>query len=39
MRRRKAVALMPLLTVFATESLATGKFACAEYFRATPAGQ
>jgi hypothetical protein len=30
---------MALLTVLATESLATERFACAEYFTATPAGQ
>jgi len=39
MKWRNAVALMALLSVFATEALAAEKFACAEYFQATPAGQ
>src|SRR5258708_6207784 len=39
MRWRNAVASMALLTIFATESFAAERFACAQYFRATPAGQ
>jgi len=39
MRWRNAVASMALLTVFAAESFAAERFACAEYFAATPAGQ
>jgi hypothetical protein len=39
MKWRNAVASMALLSVFATEAFAAEKFACAEYFRATPAGQ
>jgi hypothetical protein len=39
MRWRNAIASMALLTVFATESFAAERFACAEYFAATPAGQ
>ncbi len=39
MRWRNAVASMALLTVLATESVAAERFACAEYFAATPAGQ
>jgi len=39
MQWRNTVASMALLTAFATESFAAEKFACAEYFRATPDGQ
>jgi hypothetical protein len=39
MKWRNAVASMALLSVFATEAFAEEKFACAEYFQATPAGQ
>ena len=39
MKWRNAVASMALLSVFAKESFAAEKFACAEYFQATPAGQ
>jgi hypothetical protein len=39
MKWKSAVASMALLSVFATEAFATDKFACAEYFQATPAGQ
>jgi len=39
MKWSKAVASMALLSVFATEAFAAEKFACAEYFQATPAGQ
>jgi hypothetical protein len=39
MQWRNAVASMALLSVFATESFAAERFACAEYFAATPAGQ
>jgi hypothetical protein len=39
MKWRNAVASMALLSVFATEAFAAEKFACAEYFQATPAGQ
>jgi hypothetical protein len=39
MRWRNAVASMALLTVSATESIAAERFACAEYFAATAAGQ
>jgi hypothetical protein len=39
MKWRNAVASMALVSVFATEAFAAEKFACAEYFQATPAGQ
>jgi hypothetical protein len=39
MKWKSAVASMALLSVFATEAFAAEKFACAEYFQATPAGQ
>ncbi len=39
MKWRNAVASMALLSVFATEAFAAEKFACAEYFQATRAGQ
>jgi hypothetical protein len=39
MKWRNAVASIALLSVFATEAFAAEKFACAEYFQATPAGQ
>src|SRR5260370_35163663 len=39
MKWKNAVASMALLSVFATEAFAAEKFACAEYFQATPAGQ
>src|SRR5882762_8326052 len=39
MKWRNAVASMALPTVFATASFAAERFACAEYFQATPAGQ
>jgi hypothetical protein len=39
MKWRNAVASMALLSIFATEAFAAEKFACAEYFQATPTGQ
>src|SRR5260370_4905252 len=39
MRWRNAVASIALLIIFATKSFAAERFACAEYFAATPAGQ
>jgi hypothetical protein len=39
MRWKNAVASTALVTIFATESFAAERFACAEYFAATPAGQ
>jgi hypothetical protein len=39
MKWKSAVASMALLSVSATETFATDKFACAEYFQATPAGR
>jgi hypothetical protein len=39
MQLRNVVASIALLSVFAAESVAAEKFACAEYFQATPAGQ